>query len=205
MNQPVPIPLTMNAIASRPELLTETLCTQWGEEILYRPLMPIDVELLTDFLMQMSVDTRRTWNLDSYDRTMALGMCDAINRYDKFRMIALDRKETVTSLLALFEYAFYPEPERKRFRTYGLELKDDFCKFGPCVRDAFQDRHLGSLLMPSTLNIARRFGIRAIVLWGGVMADNRRAIRFYEKHGFKMAGTFENSSGVTCHDMIVYL
>jgi ribosomal protein S18 acetylase RimI-like enzyme len=42
-------------------------------------------------------------------------------------------------------------------------------------------------LMEATLDAAARAG--ASVVWLGVNQENRRAIRFYEKHGFEIVGT----------------
>ncbi|MEI5583629.1 MULTISPECIES: GNAT family N-acetyltransferase [unclassified Agromyces] len=42
-------------------------------------------------------------------------------------------------------------------------------------------------LMQTTLDAAARAG--ASVVWLGVNQENRRAIRFYEKHGFEVVGT----------------
>jgi diamine N-acetyltransferase len=38
--------------------------------------------------------------------------------------------------------------------------------------------------------IAFDLGIRHLVLWGGVQAGNERAIRFYEKIGYRPMGRF---------------
>lgn len=42
-------------------------------------------------------------------------------------------------------------------------------------------------LMRASLELARESG--AVVVWLGVSQENARAIRFYEKHGFRTAGT----------------
>lgn len=46
-------------------------------------------------------------------------------------------------------------------------------------------------------------GQRQVILQGGVQATNSRAIGFYEKHGFRKAGSF--STAVENHDMFLDL
>jgi ribosomal protein S18 acetylase RimI-like enzyme len=40
------------------------------------------------------------------------------------------------------------------------------------------------------LRDAKDYGRRRIFLWGGVKAENQRAIKFYERHGFIRLDTF---------------
>jgi GNAT superfamily N-acetyltransferase len=54
---------------------------------------------------------------------------------------------------------------------------------GIVIRDEFQGMGIGSKLMDYLITLARREGLRKIRLT--VLADNYRAIKFYEKFGFK--------------------
>jgi ribosomal protein S18 acetylase RimI-like enzyme len=51
------------------------------------------------------------------------------------------------------------------------------------IRDDFQGMGLGSKLMDNLIKLAQREGLKKIRLT--VLADNYRAIRLYEKYGFK--------------------
>jgi ribosomal protein S18 acetylase RimI-like enzyme len=53
------------------------------------------------------------------------------------------------------------------------------------------------------LNIARQIGRKRIVLMGGTQATNPRAIRFYQKFGFKTVGEF--ITDINNYDMILEL
>jgi GNAT superfamily N-acetyltransferase len=196
---------TLDAIASRPETATVSVCLPDGKSVLYRPLLPSDVDGLAAFLDSLSPATRRFWELSAYDRGAAEAMCDAIARYDKLRLVAIGDGD---ALLALFEFSLdLVADDHARYRSYGIKLDDGTtCRFGACVRDDWQGRGLAPALMPPALDIARRFGRRTVILWGGVVKDNARAIRFYEKHGFRTAGAFrEHSHGVECLDMLMDL
>lgn len=173
-----------------------------GGTVLYRPLLPADVARLAEFLGSLSPATRRFWDVESYDATTAREMCGAIARYDKFRMIALPDDGADAPVLALFEFAFHLGSDHERFRSYGIGLEEDLtCRFGPCERDSHQNSGLGSALMPATLELARRFGMRRLILWGGVLQENERAVHFYRKHGFDVAGQFKEPRGAACYDM----
>jgi ribosomal protein S18 acetylase RimI-like enzyme len=55
------------------------------------------------------------------------------------------------------------------------------------VHPAVHGAGVAGALMEATLDAAARAG--ASVVWLGVNQENRRAIRFYEKHGFEIVGT----------------
>lgn len=201
-----PQTLTLAAAAEQPDLATYALSLSSGQSVVYRPLLPTDVDRLTEFLESLSPQTRYFWEMPSYDRSKAQELCDAINRYDKFRMVALGEGASHNDILATFDFAFSAEPELKRLREVGIVLPEAHtCRFGPCIRDSYQNRGLGSALMPSTLEIARRFGMHHIVLWGGVLQENLVAVHFYQKHGFRIVGEFKESQGIDCYDMLLDL
>jgi GNAT superfamily N-acetyltransferase len=201
-----PPTLTQAAVADQPDLATYTISLSDGQPVVYRPLLPTDVDGLTEFLESLSPQTRYFWEMPSYDRNKAQELCDAINRYDKFRMVALGEERSQHDVLATFDFAFWVEPELKRLREVGIVLPEAHtCRFGPCIRDSYQNRGVGSALMPSTLDVARRFGMHHIVLWGGVLQENVVAVHFYQKHGFRIVGAFKESQGIDCYDMLLDL
>lgn len=61
---------------------------------------------------------------------------------------------------------------------------------------------LGPALMTRALEDARGAGHRRMLL--GVYGGNRRAQRFYEKHGFVVAGTRKFLVGATWHDDLIF-
>src|SRR5438874_12740158 len=100
--------------------------------------------------------TRKFSSYPSDDLAAAREMCEAINRYDKLRMVATADR----SIVALFEFSFsITHADRERYRSYGIELDERIdCRFGPCITDAYQDLGLGSALLPLAMDVARRFG-----------------------------------------------
>ncbi|MFH1566562.1 MAG: GNAT family N-acetyltransferase [Gemmatimonadota bacterium] len=81
--------------------------------------------------------------------------------------------------------------EVKRYRDLGIDLDPAAtCTFAPVVADALQGRGVGSALVTPVFDAARRLGFTCCVLMGGTRAINHRAIRFYEKAGFRKVGDF---------------
>lgn len=198
-----PTRFSLASVAAEPELVAQTIVLPGGEPIVYRALLPTDAGALAEFLGSLSQQTRRYWDMASYDLTAAQELCDAIARYDKFRMVAVSGKEEAEpAILALFELAFNLGTDQERYEGYGVSLPEgETCRFGPCIRDSYQNRGLGSALMPPTFEIARGFGQQRIILWGGVLQENERAIHFYRRHGFQLAGTFHEQNGLPSYDM----
>jgi GNAT superfamily N-acetyltransferase len=196
--------LTLAGVAAEPGKLWYDVPLRDGALLLYRPLVAEDVDDLTAFLEALSPATREWWYRESYDRTGAEALCAAIGQYDKLRMVAVNSRHPDAGLLALFEYSFgIPAGDHFRFGHYGLSLDEARdCRFGPCVRDDYQGRGLGSALMPATFDIARRFGKQRVFLWGGVYAENHLAVAFYRKQGFEEVGRFCSMDDKVSLDMI---
>lgn len=203
-------PLTLDYVFRHPETVTSRVALANGKRFVLRPLQGGDVELLARFLEGLSPTTRAFSTFDSYDRTAAQALCDAINRYDKLRFVVEDvgAENAVGesgAIVGLMEFSFgIPEGDVQRYQRYGMVLDGRVdCRFGPTLADGYQDRGLGSALFPHLVDVARRFGKQRIVLWGGVFAANMRAIRFYEKQGFVRAGAFAGANGQEVIDMLL--
>ena len=88
---------------------------------------------------------------------------------------------------------------------WGWILHDETdCTLAPSVADAYQSQGLGSLMMQHLLGLLPRLGRQRMLLWGGVRADNPRAVHFYTKFGFQRVGDFE-AGGTNNYDMIADL
>jgi len=72
-----------------------------------------------------------------------------------------------------------------------IKLKNRYYgELGIGIRDDFQGMGIGSKLMDSLISLARKEGLRRIRLT--VMVDNYRAIKLYEKFGFKKTKFIKN-------------
>lgn len=201
MNDPRQLhPLTLADVAAQPDSFYHPVTLPSGETLTFRPLLPDDAAPLAQFLTALSPQTCACATFAGYDLTTAQELCAAIARYDKLRLVAT----TAERIVALFELSFdLTADDIARYQSYGLPLDAaTTCRFGPTIADDYQNRGLGSLLLPHVLDLARRFDRRRIILWGGVMTGNQRAVHYYQKNGFQLVGQFCNAANILCYDMI---
>lgn len=196
------MPLTLNDVDKNPEQISSCIDFE-GKSIHFRPLLASDEMKLVEFLQNLSPQTCEFSSRSSYDLNEARQLCFAINRYDKLRLVALVDNEII---IALFEFSLaIVEDDYKRYaEKHNIELNElTDARFGPCISDQYQNRHLGYQLFEKTKEIARKMGKQRLILWGGVLSHNKRAIKFYENIGFKIfTDSFLNENQSECFDGI---
>lgn len=83
--------------------------------------------------------------------------------------------------------------DRDRMAGYGFRLDSRIdASFAPSVAAVARGTGLADALWRQVLRDAVDHGRRRIFLWGGVKAENQRAIRFYERLGFVRIGRFHH-------------
>ena len=198
-------PLTPASIAADPNILTRTPTLPSGEEIRLRLLLPDDWELLGRYFTDLSEATRQLYAPHPFDVDTARQLCTEIDYAQVMRFIALSDRDGTTQIIAYF--IVWPgtnESEERRYAERGTPLDSAItCTLAPSVADDYQSQGGGSSLMPDILEIMCRLGKRQMGLAGGTRAINHRAIRFYEKTGFRKVGDFEGNGGN--HDMLLEL
>ncbi|MET7841212.1 GNAT family N-acetyltransferase [Streptomyces sp. NPDC005356] len=197
--------LTLTDIAGDPLVPTSRLRLRDGVKAALRPLVHADAERLAGFLDGLSPESRRLSTFDGYDLAAARALCDAIARYDKLRLVLED--ESSGRIVGLFELSLaLTAGDIARYRAAGIHLTERTdCRFGPTLADAYQGSGVGSLVLPIVMEAVRRLGRARVILWGGVLADNARALRFYQKNGFQLVGPFIGPGGTSSLDMILSL
>jgi GNAT superfamily N-acetyltransferase len=96
--------------------------------------------------------------------------------------------------------------ERRRYAARGQAVwPETDCTVAPSVADAYQGQGLGTRLMRLTCDLARGLGRRRMLLMGGTLADNARAVALYWRLGFETVGAFEHPAGVLNYDMLKQL
>ena len=197
-------PLSLGKVAEQPLCATYTLIDSPDRRLVLRPLNPRDVQGLTIFLEGLSQETRGFHSFSSYDEKCATDLCNSINVYDKLRLVLELTSKEYQEIIGVFMFGFdIVKGDIERYRGYGIELiNDTVCRLSPCITDDYQGQGYGSLAMSHMVDIAHRFGQKSIILLGGVLARNFRAIRFYEKNGFQNMGVWINPDNQECLDMI---
>ncbi|MEI6266020.1 MAG: GNAT family N-acetyltransferase [Sphingobacteriia bacterium] len=85
----------------------------------------------------------------------------------------------------------YLESDYNRYLSYGIHLDNTIdCEFSPSVADSWQSFGIGNKLFYYILADLKKAGVKRIVLWGGVQADNEKAMNYYKKNNFVPVGQF---------------
>jgi len=184
--------ITMTEVANNPNTFTRVIQLNNGEKVIFRPLLSTDPNNLAFFLKGLSKETRKLSTFDGYDFNTAKELCNAINMYDKLRFVIENESNVIVGLIEL-SFGF-PESDLKRYSQAGHIINPETTlRFGPTLADNYQNIGLGSKVFSYIVEIVKQFGKQNIILWGGVLEDNKRAIHYYEKQGFRIVGTFTNN------------
>ncbi len=167
-----------------------------GERLRVRLLRPDDEERLGDYFLGLSDRTRSLYGPHAFDRPTARAICAALDPRDMLRIVATmdgPRNEEIVAYLLL--KLGVRESDGKRYAALGIKLDPSrTAALAPSVADAWQNRGVAGAVMPTLFAMARSVGLRRIVLWDGVIADNHLAQGFYRKWGFVKVGEFTTSA-----------
>lgn len=196
--------LTLDFVAKDPDKFKTILKTKDGEQLIFRPLGNSDLDALTLFINNLSDETKRFYSYTEPSSEIAAEICHTINKYDKLRFVLENSRKQI---VGMFELSFdIPTDDKERFKNYNISLSSQLdCRFGPVLLDNYQGMGVGSLVLPLIVDIARRFGQKRLILWGGVHADNPQALNYYKKNNFKSLDRFKNRDGLNCYDMLLEL
>jgi GNAT superfamily N-acetyltransferase len=185
-----------------PGALAGSFCLADGQAISVRPLEAGDADAFGCYLVGLSAETRSRFRPHEFDRFTAETLCAAIDYTRTLRIVATADDHPDRPIVAYFIVSLsVPSSDLARYRSLGIELDPGRdCALGPSVTDAWQNRGLGSAMLGHVFEVARRLGRQRMILWGGVIADNHRAVHFYRKHGFVKVGEFHTD--VNNDDMI---
>lgn len=185
-------PITPADIHRDPSIVSETATLESGEEIHIRPVRRGDVEILARYFLQLSEQTRNLFAPHPLDYPTAERICLDIDYAATLRMIATltrdGREEVIAYFLLVLGVA---KGDYNRYLRHQIAPDPaSTCMLAPCVADAYQDRHVGSTVMRHVVAVAQRLGRTSMILMGGVLKSNPRAIHFYQKHAFRIVGEF---------------
>jgi RimJ/RimL family protein N-acetyltransferase len=198
------MPLTLNDVANNPGKFRIIININGGNKFILRPLEVSDLDKLITFIGHLSTATKTFYSYTRPSKTIATEICQAINKYDKLRFVLEDKNKDI---IGMFEFSFnVPSSDIQRFKNYNVNLtsKTD-CRLGPVLLDSYQGKGIGSEILPLLDDIAIKYGQNRIILWGGVHTNNLKAVKYFEKNGFKKLGKFTNKDNLECFDMILNL
>ncbi|WP_028863463.1 GNAT family N-acetyltransferase [Psychromonas aquimarina] len=153
----------------------------------FRELQVDDAQILGDFFVNLSADTRSRFGPHPLSREHALKLCSASDT-SVSRFIV--ENDTEIAGYFILDFNLF-EHEKSRYLSYGTALQ---CKidpvFAPCIADKYQNSGIASQVMLKIIEFALNKGLRSLVLMGGTQESNHLARAFYKKLGFTEYGSF---------------
>jgi len=166
----------------------------------FRRLDRSDFDNLCIYLNRLSPETRKRFGPHAFDKQSIIDFYSD-EQHIQLGYIVLDLQTNQILAYAIIKTG-YLEHDRLRLESYGFELNADHdCTFAPSVADNLQGQGLGKGLFQFILADLKTRDMRRIILWGGVQANNERAIQYYLKNGFIRIGQFEHNG--THYDMVL--
>lgn len=196
--------LTLTDIAEDPLRLTCRPTVHDGSAVVVRPLTRADAGHLARFPQALSRASRRFSTFDGYDLATARELCGAIARHDKLRLVI----EEVPSgrIVGLIEFSLDLTPADIALPASGHPpQRGDRLPVRPHAGRRPPGPGPGDARAPVGHGDRRLLARTRTILWGGVRADNPRAIRYYEKNGFQRVGRFTEADGTLSPDMMLAL
>jgi len=180
-------------IDSRPEVVSKDVTMADGTPVRLRPLARSDAAMLGQYLVCLGEETKLRFSPHPFDRHTADAICRDIDSAKRLIIVGTVAHGQGERIVAYFMLDWSPgDGEQRRYGSLNVE---ETAAVAPSLADDFQGKGLGTLVMQHVIGIARRAQQRKIVLRGGVQATNARAIRFYQKNGFRIVREFKASIG----------
>jgi diamine N-acetyltransferase len=168
-----------------------------------RLLHPADNENLFEYLGGLSGESRSWFGPHLFDKETVNSLClhlpEEILRYIA---IAEDSQKIIAYMLIKRGMT---EWDMKRYALRNQFFDETTAvTYAPSVADNWQSSGLGSIMYEFIEEGLKTKGLKCIILWGGVQAANQKAVRFYNKYGFRRIDSFYHD-GKENYDMIKYL
>ncbi len=159
--------------------------------ILLRKLVSDDIDKLCEYLNLLGSDTLKRYGPHRFDKESVIEIYKHSDEYEGYIAQDIESSEFIAYSVIKMGYL---EHDGSRLHSYGL-LPDETtdCTFAPSVADQWQSQGVGNALFNFLLRDLKTKGIRRIILWGGVQNDNKKAVNYYIKNGFKKVGHFEHN------------
>lgn len=151
-----------------------------GAAVTLRPEGPGDLEPTWSMFSSLSRASLRYLPIP-FTRERVEGWFRDINYERALPIIAFVKTHEGERMIASATLAFNQAPHVRHVAQFGITVHDDY-----------QNRGLGTILTQYMVEIARERGVKKVSL--EVLVDNDRAIKVYERCGFKKEGRLEKAS-----------
>jgi diamine N-acetyltransferase len=163
--------------------------TSSNKQIKLTNLTPADYSKLAGYLQQLSAATKKRFGPHLFDEQSIIDFYKNAGDITGYTAYDIETEKMIAYAVIKTGYLLH---DSTRLQSYGLSLSNKTdCTLAPSVADAWQGCGVGNALFQYILPQLKHAGILRIILWGGVQADNERAVNYYTKNGFKILGSFD--------------
>ena len=177
-----------------------------GRGATVRPLQSTDVDRLARFFLGLSAHTRRLYGPHLFDRPTAERLCASAGGSRTIRFVAILDDPTCDEMIGymILTREIWGDDRARYAADLGIGAT---AAFAPVVADDYQGRGIGTEIARHVMRCARDMGLARVILMGGVVVENRRARRLYEKLGFRRVREFWTHGRETLlnYDMVLDL
>ena len=157
--------------------------------IIYRRVSSENLQDLLQYLQELGPDSQKRFGPHSFDLATLFDIYEKGKDYAGYIAIDQDTKRIIA--YAILKKGFL-EHDSNRLKSYGIipNHNTDYT-YAPSVADVYQGQGIGTDLFKYVLSDLQKTSCSRIILWGGVQADNERAVRYYQHIGFIILGEFQ--------------
>lgn len=163
--------------------------TKNNKSLILKKLQAEHLDQLHDYLQGLSDETKKRFGPHPFDKTSVAAFYNTSGLH--WGYIAVDPNSDQICGYAIIKLG-YLEHDLPRLKSYGIlpgQATDG--TFAPSIADAWQSCGLGKALLQFIIaDLRQHTPINRIILWGGVQADNDKAVNFYKNNGFITVGSF---------------
>jgi diamine N-acetyltransferase len=162
--------------------------TKQNKPVELRRFTSDDMEPLLIYLHHLTPATAKRFQPHPYHKDDVIAF-HANPEHEAWISIDLSSEKIIAYTVVKKGYLHHDYP---RLRQYGVDIVYDHCyTIAPSVADEWQSTGVGQLLFDYVLSEIKTRNAKQLILWGGVQTDNNKAVRFYQKNGFRSLGHFQ--------------
>lgn len=162
--------------------------TRDNKEVHLRRLNSNDLDNLLEYLHNLSPETKKRFGPHQFDKQSVIDFYNHTDIHLGYVAHTIESNKIIAYAIIKLGYL---EGDYNRFLSYGIKLNNKLdCEYAPSVADLWQSCGIGNNLFKFILADLKTREVKRIVLWGGVQADNEKAINYYKKNNFKLSGKF---------------
>jgi diamine N-acetyltransferase len=155
------------------------------QELVIRRIYPADVPILQEYYAAFSEEDQRRFNPHSFD---PVALEELLNRKTLILVGAFAGRAALAGYFVAEKGI--TENDKNRISTELEQSSSHIFSFAPSIASRYRGSGIADQMLSFLINELEIQNTAYLVLKGGVIADNERALRWYRKRGFVQAGTF---------------